>query len=1212
MTRLKYCFCCCLQVNYKTQPEAGPSRPVEERLPQQGSSRASEESEPQPGLSRTVEESEPQPGPSRSAEDREPGCSNELEGEVEGKFSIVETAFKCRLQTYRIKDICKGDLKTVFNTYVGDIQELLELALKRYNCIKCNILVECIFENVGGEKCLKNFKSKNQALYRESNVENGLREHMSKIITEMDDSVLKGSGWHFLTVEKLEIRINKCPALSRGSQYVRLPEKYRYSRSIVNIQNLDDYCFKYCVLAKFIEKDKDLWINYQNQPHLDSRYDWSCIEYPVALKDISKFEKRNNISINVYGIEKEKESNDCEIFPLKVCDEELEDHRDLLYITDNDRSHYCCILNLNALVSSQITKHTYSGTLKVCKRCFAHYSGENAEEKLMEHKMLCGNFDAVKCVFPKKDKINFENHGHAKKLRFAIYADFECMLKPIEGCKGDPSSSWTYAYESHIPYSYSYFIKDNENEYSHLRLYRGANAGEHFMSAVVKDIHEIGKILYESRKPMLPMTQNEVIEFKNSNTCHICKKGNFTKENFKVRDHCHVTGKYRGPAHSKCNLMYRDQNFVPVVLHNMSSYDAHLLVKCLGYDDNKIDVIAKSEEKYITFTKYVPIARNNKEMMMKLRFIDSYSFLNGSLGKLADTLPPTKFSETRNYFGNHAGLMCKKGVFPYAYITDMDVLEESELPPKSKFFNRLTNSDISDAEYDHAKTVWENLNVKSLGEYSDIYLKTDVLILTDIFENFREMCMHTYDLDPLYYFTIPGLAYSAMLKYTGIELDIIKDIDILMTIERGIRGGICQCVTRYAEANESNSLYYIDANNLYGWAMSQYLPYGNFRWLSEDEIQNLNVLSLDDNCEKGYILEVDLEYPIELHDDHKDLPYCCENKCAPSSKNSKLLTTLDNKNNYVIHYRNLKQALQGGLHLKKIHRVIEFDQSDWLKQYIDLNAEKRKVASNEFEKNFFKLMVNAVFGKTMENVRKRMQFELVSNKNRLNKLIKKSTFVDRIIYGENIVGMHFQKTKIVLDRAMYVGMCILDISKLHMYNFHYNVIKPLFHTNIELCYMDTDSFIYLIKCKDVQNYLQQIAVHLDTSNYCTKNKLHSLSNQGVLGKFKDEVKGKTITRFVGLRAKMYAIEVDGESEIKKLKGITRAVLNKDVCFDDYVTCLNEGKTTYSENHLIRSVKHNVYTMCMNKRTLDSGDDKRVILADGIHTVPHGYKRLKQN
>ena len=249
---------------------------------------------------------------------------------------------------------------------------------------------------------------------------------------------------------------------------------------------------------------------------------------------------------------------------------------------------------------------------------------------------------------------------------------------------------------------------------------------------------------------------------------------------------------------------------------------------------------------------------------------------------------------------------------------------------------------------------------------------------------------------------------------------------------------------------------YLDANNLYGWAMSQPLPTGNFKWIDPETV---NLESYNENSEKGIILEVNLKYPKELHQHHNEYPLAPEKKIitddmlsnyarklkkensVSSGKVSKLVTTLSDKEKYVTHYRNLKQCLEHGMKITKIHRVLEFSQSPWLKEYIDFNTEKRKNAKNSFEKDFFKLMNNSVFGKTMENLRKRVNIELVTDEKRLNKLSSKPTYVSSKIFNEDLVAIHTKKEKLLLDKPSYVGMCILDLSKIHMYDFHYNYIK---------------------------------------------------------------------------------------------------------------------------------------------------------------------------
>ena len=330
-------------------------------------------------------------------------------------------------------------------------------------------------------------------------------------------------------------------------------------------------------------------------------------------------------------------------------------------------------------------------------------------------------------------------------------------------------------------------------------------------------------------------------------------------------------------------------------------------------------------------------------------------------------------------------LLLRKGVYPYEYMDSWERFNETSLPRKKEFYSNLNMEDIDEIDYSYCNNVFKSFKLENLGDYHDLYVKSDTLLLADGFENFRDMCIKEYELDPAHFVLLPGLAWRACLKKTNIELELLTDYDMLLMIEKEIKGGICHSIHRYAKAKnkymqnynnneESSYIQYLDANNIYGWAMSKKFPVNGFKWLDTSETSNkTNEDFIKNYDEKGYILEVDVKYPKRLHDLHSDLPFLSElmevNKCK------KLVCNLFDKKKYVAQINTLKQALNHGLKLKKIHRVIEFNQEAW---YIDMNTELRKLAKNDFEKDLFKLMNNSVFGKTMENIRKHRDIKLVN------------------------------------------------------------------------------------------------------------------------------------------------------------------------------------------------------------------------------------------
>ena len=361
--------------------------------------------------------------------------------------------------------------------------------------------------------------------------------------------------------------------------------------------------------------------------------------------------------------------------------------------------------------------------------------------------------------------------------------------------------------------------------------------------------------------------------------------------------------------------------------------------------------------------------------------------------------------------------------------------------------------------------MWGAFGCLSLRAYLELYLKTDVLLLADIFEEFRVVCMTNYGLDPAHYVSSPQLSWDSMLRLTNCKLELISDPEMFRCVDAGIRGGVSMISLRHAVANNpymaafdaskpKSYIIYLDANNLYGWAMSQPMPTGGFVWLDSHEAEQIDWLAQTEQQAEGYFVEVDLDYPAELHDAHNDYPLAPERldvqvemlsetqvelrthyKMSRTAKSTKLIPNLMPKRNYLVHYLNLRFYLEHGLKLVSVHRALKFNQSRWLAPYIDKNSTLRAGAKNDFEKEFFKLMNNSIYGKTCENQKKRTDIKLVTTEAKCKKLVEKPHCLGFRIFDEQLVGIEMQKIKTLINKPFYVGFSVLELSKLHMYRY---------------------------------------------------------------------------------------------------------------------------------------------------------------------------------
>ncbi|XP_050060033.1 uncharacterized protein LOC126551227 [Aphis gossypii] len=1155
--------------------------------------------------------------------------SNKKQSINKYKPVYYEDNFKNRYTQFKIKnEYGAKDLSSFMDDVKKPVLSLIKKWLTIHNALKVNL---CVIGSYEKDCTMKSPEIESKYL-QTTNYEIFLESNMDEIYINMNDKILyehervsdnlAGSNWVLQSIDILNIAINKYDPI-RGSTYIRTPDKIANKKSTVNVKNEDNKCFLWSILAHLYPPGNNPQRVYQYEKYKNI-FNEVKIEYPMAVYKIPGFvdnvNKKNliegGLSINVYHHDEFYKIN-----PLTVTKNEKRVHIDLLLLKNEDNTHYILIKKLWSLIRNQITKDHKKRYL--CRMCLNSFQ---TELKLSNHKNYCQSNKVARITLPYKNKIiKFKNYNHKMKVPFVIYADFESIIAQINYKKEKYS---TIKIQKHIAISFVYFIVyvNSDNDWKQCSLeYFGEDSPEIIYKYLKQDAILASKKYLNKIKKIKELNEIQKKEYDNATICHICEEKLYTED--KVRDHDHLTGLYRGAAHNRCNLNYKVPKFIPVFFHNFSGYDSHLLVRELGNDTDNIDLLPNNEDNYISFSKKIQYSTKNIE----LRFLDSYKFLSNSLSELAKSMKLYNFKILKKWFqkeipGNLTELqkvylfrlLTKKLAFPYDYMNSVDKYKETKLPPKESFYNLLNNKHISDDEYHYATEIWKYFNIKNLKEFNMLYNIIDVILLADIMEYFREKSLKTYGLDPAWYYTTPGFAWDCMLKTTGQKIELLTDIDMLLMFERAKRGGLSQCSNRYSKANnkymgkkfnenkESTYIQYLDANNLYGDAMSKHLPYGGFKWVKPIYFNANIILKMKDNQKKGYLFEVDLIYPKELHTKHNDLPYCPEN-IIDNQKLPKLFTTLYDKNNYVIHYSNLQQALRAGLRLKKIHRVIEFSQSDWMKVYIDKNTELRQMATNDFDIAFYKTMNNSVFGRSMMDVRKHVNIKLISEETKYTKYVSKTNFKKSTFFSKNLAAVQMNKTEIIFNQPMYIGVCILEISKVVMYDFYYK-LKERYGDKIRYNYGDTDSLIITVKTEDLYEDMKDMINEYDTSGY-DKYNVYGIPqvNKKVIGKFKDELNGRIIEQFIGLASKSYTIKVfTSNIEIKKAKGVKNGIVKNIITHDDYKICLENNICKNINQAMIQSKKHEIHTVKQTKTGLNWFDDKRYLIKGETNTLAWGH------
>ena len=624
--------------------------------------------------------------------------------------------------------------------------------------IKTILYLYCLMQNIQSSTPVEfAFHSKDLKLVLE---ETDISELYNEMADEIEEEIQKvenseGSGYTFVKVIKLVLHTTKWEPLY-GSSYIPLDPYLANKKAIINMKNEDDKCFMWCVLRALYPKDKNAERIDKDLKSKQDIINMKGIHYPVSLNGIKRFEDLNpNISISVLGYNKEEGG----VYPLQIskytgCDYDIV----LLLLKEavngengeiKEKTHYTLVKNTSALIASQ--KNNHKGKRHACLNCFNSF---NTLESLNKHKEYCYENESIKTNMPPQNTyLRFKNFLYSEKAPFAVYADFESLIKPLDNCDPDPNKSYTKKYQKHEPISFSYYILCSiDGVYKPvLRKYtktkpEDADAMDIFIKWLEEDVKDIANI---EPKEMI-FTEEDRKHFNNASDCWICGE---ELGNDRVRDHCHFTGRYRGPAHNKCNLKYRKPKNISVFFHNLSGYDSHLFIKKLGTPNKNenIKCIPTNEEKYISFTKTIVTGQyTNKKGEVKdktfdIVFKDSLKFMSSSLGALVNNLPKDAFKNLLKYFTpKQAEILKQKGFYPYEYMDSEEKFNDTKLPPREAFYSKLSGKGITEKDYKHAGDVWNSFKMKTFKEYHELYNIMDVLLLADVFENFRDLCLKIY------------------------------------------------------------------------------------------------------------------------------------------------------------------------------------------------------------------------------------------------------------------------------------------------------------------------------------------------------------------------------------------------------------------------------------------------------------------------------------
>lgn len=1172
---------------------------------------------------------------------------------VDEDVELVESGLEEKLKTYRIKNKDRKvvDYMEFFKIIKPKLTSILHNEVVTRGTIKYRLIAFGQYMRPlttdGDEEqheSSKHFTHRYIILGNPEQIDELLEESFQEILAKNEEYETHRSGWAIIAVDFVLVEIVKFDLITIGS-FIPLSEHLKAKKCLLNVASLDNNCFLMCVAAYFFRnlvapKDRRLGCSYTQ---FFPRFNIGKLEFPFCLSDIQKFEKMNakyNFKINIYSY-----NGPGKFGVIRCTDKEAVHNIDLLLLSGPENFHFVLILSLSTLLRKKLVKSRRN--IYFCRMCLSHFYEKNRYNLHVELKC-----NAIKMKFPAESHLRFKKFYTRNLHAFVGYGDIECLNIKISTSTPSDKNSYVMNITEHQPCCCSYvfwnkFIQNGRLE--KMRYFEGPSCVRKMLLNIRRDVLAFCTQYLSLNYDRSTITDEMREYFDQETHCYICGYEMDRARDELVYDHSHQhkpdeemdvprrdpnirCGNIFSITHKACNFQRQEKLIFPILYHSLGSYDLHLILLELGkLRIGKLDCIAKTREKFLLLT-WSFYSKEHK--YVTIRFLDSLKFLEKSLSKCVDdcddfSMVETFLDEVYPCLNGSKDVM-KKNFLPYEFLDGYDKLDLG-FPSKNDFFSILKGEGIDEKDYLFAVDVYNKLKCKNMREYLKFYLMMDVVILSQVFQNFRMNCFANFYMDVAHFITLAGYSFDCCLSLTKVNLEFVKDENIIIFIQKSLLGGYCTNQKRLCIGNSTLSksfdptkpekdLIMGDITNLYGAGMNlNELPVSGFRWLREDEIssieRNENVLDIHE----GFIVECDIDYVSTIHNrKHMEWPILIENVIDKNNdKNSRLVATLYNKRNYAISNHSLSEALKRGLILRKVHRGVKFQTSNWIQSFVNFVSDLRAKASSKFYVDITKSIVNQFYGKTIARIDKYVNMNLVYNykrmtdKNeikRINKWLCSPKFKGFNIISKDLIGLSVSRDSYKYNLPCAVGWMITDAAKRIMNRLVHEVI--LEHSDCSIIYSDCDSLF--LECYNLKAFLAMMykfPTYFDFSTVEDENVYGIIkSGERVPGRLKFENNNQIVSMILVISPKMYLIQYENQENLektylKKMKGTSRSSIDS-ITLNDFINVFLTHSIERRNMFRIASDNHILYTQKINKVALSIQKFQKRIFIDN-DSVPYG-------